>query len=74
MASNEDAVREDRLRRRRERDRLRRQTETAKERDTKLKLTSQLHVRVKFCCIDWSDTKIMIGVDVLLGSAHFEGS
>jgi len=44
MASNEDAFREERLRRRREGDRLRRQTETPEERDARLKLTVQLHV------------------------------
>jgi len=59
MASNEDPVREDR----REKDRFKK---TAEVRDARLKLTSQLHVRVKLCYIDWPDAKIMIGVDVLL--------
>jgi len=37
MASSEDRIREDTLRRRRERDRLRRETETPEERDTRFK-------------------------------------
>jgi len=40
MASNEDSVREERLRRRRERGRLRRQTESAEKRDARFKLIS----------------------------------
>jgi len=37
MASIEDRIREDALRRRRERDRLRRETKTPEERDTRFK-------------------------------------
>jgi len=46
MASNEDSVTEERLRRRRERDRLRRQTESAEERDARFKLISRLSLHV----------------------------
>ena len=65
MASNEDTVREERLRRREtkeKRDRLRRQTESVEERDARFKLISQLSLYVS----DRPDAEVMIGVDVLL--------
>ena len=67
MASNEEALSEDRLRRRRERDRLRGEIEISGERDARpLNWAIGSIFMLKLCCIDWPDVENMTDIGMLL--------
>jgi len=63
MASSEDKIREDALRRRREKDRLRRETETPQERDARFKSRqNKPYMFIEISIIDWPFQIEMINI------------